>query len=308
MNLLEQYRKKLDKNNRVLNLTHNDYDGASCSIVLSNIYKNIEFIPLKYGEVDSKLKTIDFSKYDLILMTDISPETEEVFKLSDKIFLLDHHSTGLKYHSPESNRLCIEGKCAAVLVKEFFENLFKLDLSYLNDFCNIVNDFDMWYMKDVRSWGMNELYFKYYASDFRLRFKSGEIKLKDFEIEYINERKKLLTNVYNNLTIYPCENVNMCFFIENKFINDLCHMTMEKDGFDVSICINTKSNSCSVRSKNKDLHIGKMLQEIPNLNGGGHSSSGAFRIDPNQEISIKIELIEQYLMKNFSGMKKRKFL
>lgn len=296
MNLIEQYRKLLDKNKRVLNLTHNDYDGACCSIVLSNIYKNIEFLPLKYGEVDSKIKTIDFNKYDLIIMTDISPETEDVFKLSDKIFLLDHHSTGLAYNSPENNRIVIEGKCAAILVKEFFENLFKIDLSYLNDFCNIVNDYDMWYMNDPRSWGMNELYFKYYDCDFRKRFKNGDTKLKDFEIEYIKDRKKLLREVYDNLNIYELDSIKACFFIENRFVNDICHKLMEEKDYKVTICINSKSKTCSVRSKLESLHIGEMLKQIDlGCHSGGHQKSGAFRLSDKMNISEQIDRIEKYL-------------
>lgn len=303
MTLVEQYRKLLNRNGRILNLSHRDLDGAACSIVISNVFKNVEYISLKYGDVNNCLMNLDFTKYDAVIITDISPETEEVFNLSDKIFLLDHHSTGLKFNCPERSRIVIEGKCAASLCKEFFENLFKIDLSYLNEFCRIVNAYDTWVHKfgDI-SWQYNELYFKYYDCDFRKRFSRGDTKLKDFEIEYVNERKKLLTEVYNNLDIYELDSINACFFLETRFVNDLCHKLMEEKGYQLTICVNSKSKSCSVRSNMMNLHVGKMLETL-NL-GGGHGSAGAFRLKENEELSNKIDTIEKYLYYNCEDIKK----
>lgn len=302
MTLVEQYKKLLNRNGRILNVTHRDMDGVACSVVISNVFKNVEYISLKYGDVNNCLMNLDFTKYDAVIITDISPETEEVFSLSDKIFLLDHHSTGTRYHSPNSNRLCIEGKCAASLCKDFFENLFKIDLSYLNDFIRIVNDYDLWILSDKKSWMLNELYFKYYDCDFRKRFKNGDTKLKDFEIEYVNERKKLLTEVYNNLDIYELDSINACFFLETRFVNDLCHKLMEEKEYQLTICVNSKSKSCSVRSNMTNLHVGKMLETLGL--GGGHGSAGAFRLKENEELSNKIDTIEKYLYYNCEDIKK----
>lgn len=302
---LNKLKQLLNRNNRILNITHKDLDGVGCSIILQNIYKNISFTNLKYGDVDNYLKTLNFNDYDAVIMTDISPEQESSLNLSDKIVLLDHHDSASKHNNEEIFRFVVEGNSATNLVKNFFEKLFQLDLSYLNDLCHKIDLYDCFKHKMLDpSWELNELYFYYYDTDFRRRFGNGNTKLSEDEQNFVNTQKKILMETYRNLDIYPCETVNMCFFMGNRFINDLCHLSMEKDGFDVSICINTKSNSCSVRSKNKDLHIGRMLQEIPDLNGGGHRNSGAFRIDPNQEISIKIEAIEQYLYKNFKEIRK----
>lgn len=302
MTLVEQYKKLLNRNGRILNVTHRDMDGVACSVVISNVFKNVEYISLKYGDVNNCLMNLDFTKYDAVIITDISPETEEVFNLSDKIFLLDHHSTGVKFADSSKNRIVIEGKCAASLCKDFFENLFKLDLSYLNDFIRIVNDYDLWILSDEKSWIFNELYFKYYDCDFRKRFKNGDTKLKDFEIEYVNERKKLLTEVYNKIDIYELDSINACFFIETSFINDLCHKLMEEKGYQLTICVNSKSKSCSVRSNMTNLHVGKMLETLGL--GGGHSASGAFRLKDDRELSDKIDTIEKYLYYNCEDIKK----
>jgi len=302
MNLVEQYRKILNRNNRILNLSHADLDGVGCSIVLQNIYKNIEFKSLKYGEVDSFLKTVNFKNYDCVILTDISPEHIETFDLSDKIFLLDHHETAVKYHCPEKNRLINTKNSASVFVKEFFEKLFNLDFYYLNDLISIIDDFDLWKLQDPRSKFFNELYFKMYESDFRRRFGNGNTKLTQEEIDYVLQRKKEFNKLYENLDIYEFDSINACFVISTNFINDICHKLMEEKGYQLTICINPKSRSCSVRTKEDCLDVGKVL-EILGL-GAGHKKSAGFRLLENEEPSKKIDMIEKYLYYNYEDIRK----
>jgi len=302
MNIQEKYRKLLNKNNRILNVSHLDLDGVGCSIVLQNIYKNIEFKSLKYGDVDEFLKTVNFKNYDCVILTDISPEHIETFDLSDKIFLLDHHETAVKYHCPEKNRLINTKNSASVFVKEFFEKLFNLDFYYLNDLISIIDDFDLWKLQDPRSKFFNELYFKMYESDFRRRFGNGNTKLTQEEIDYVLQRKKEFNKLYENLDIYEFDSINACFVISTNFINDICHKLMEEKGYQLTICINPKSRSCSVRTKEDCLDVGKVL-EILGL-GAGHKKSAGFRLLENEEPSTKIDMIEKYLYYNYEDIRK----
>lgn len=303
MDIIKKYREIFDRNKRVLNVVHKDMDGVGCSIVTSKIYKNIRHVSLKYGEVDSYLKRLDFSDYDMVLLTDISPETKEVFELSDKIFIIDHHESAMQFADVENGKIILKRNSATKLCKEFFENLFNVDLSYLNEFVEKIDLYDCWKhsLYDL-SWALNELYFYYYEDDFRNRFKNGNMKFSEDELNYISGRKKLLNEIYNNLNVYECERVNMCFFVENRFVNDICHKLMNEEGFDISICINSKSKTCSVRTKRDDINIGEVLKTL--FGGGGHKAAGAFRHDPNEEISIKIEQLESYLYKNFKEIRK----
>lgn len=302
MSLTDNWKKILNRNNRILSLSHKDLDGVGCSIVLQNIYKNIEFKSLKYGEVDSFLKTVNFKNYDCVILTDISPEHIETFDLSDKIFLLDHHETAVKYHCPEKNRLINTKNSASVFVKEFFEKLFNLDFYYLNDLISIIDDFDLWKLQDPRSKFFNELYFKMYESDFRRRFGNGNTKLTQEEIDYVLQRKKEFNKLYENLDIYEFDSINACFVISTNFINDICHKLMEEKGYQLTICINPKSRSCSVRTKEDCLDVGKVL-EILGL-GAGHKKSAGFRLLENEEPSTKIDMIEKYLYYNYEDIRK----
>lgn len=295
MNLKEQYRKLLNTNNKVLNIHHKDLDGVSSSIILKNIYKNIDYKELKYGEVDGFLKTINYKNYDAIILTDISPESITSFEHSDKIFLLDHHDTALQYHSPENNRIVLNGKSATKLVKEFYENLFNIDLSYLNDFVEVVNDYDMWILKDVRSWGLNELYFKYWDNNFRNRFKSGDMYFTVQEVDHIKLRRKELEEVYNKVETYNFDIINGTLIIANTFINDICHKLMHEKGFNIVCCYNPKTKHISVRSKMVNIHIGEVLREVLGSGAGGHKNSAAFSVNDYSEINEKLDLLENYL-------------
>ena len=137
MALKDQYLNALSRDKRVLNITHFDMDGAASSIILGNVYQNIKYKYLRYDEVDSYLEKLNFSEYDIVIMTDISPTKAEL--IEDKnVFLLDHHDSALFLNCPEKNRIVRNGKSAALLVKEFFEHLFGIDLSELNEFCKVL--------------------------------------------------------------------------------------------------------------------------------------------------------------------------
>lgn len=114
--------------------------------------------------------------------------------------------------------------------------------------------------------------FKMYHQDFIKRFANGDTKLKDDEIKYLLERKKLFKEVYKNLEIYDLDSINGCFFLEQRFVNDLCHKLMEEKGYKITICINGKFKSCSVRSNLNGLHIGEMLSSLDlGAHAGGHT-------------------------------------
>lgn len=294
MSILKQYKKILDLDNKVLNIYHKDLDGCASSIIMKNLYKNITFKDLRYGDVNEYLKALDFTKYHAVILTDISPESIDMFDLSDKIFLLDHHDSAVEYHCPEKNRIVESGRSAAKLVKNFYQSLFNIDLSYLDEMCEVVNDYDMWINDDIRGWMMNELYFKYWDEEFRRRFTNGDMRFSPEEKKYLKERKALLDCRYNELDIYELDSINGCFFFANNFINDLCHRLLKEKKFNFVVCINPKTKNCSVRiNEFEEIHIGNILKEIDL--GGGHKQAGGFSIKENSEVENAITKLEKHL-------------
>ena len=252
---------------KVLNIYHKDLDGCASSIVVKNVFTNVHFMDVRYGFVNQLMEKIKYDEYDVVLLTDISPETAEPFSYSDNIFLLDHHDTALQYNAPDKNRIVNNSKSAAKLVKDFFQNLHGIDLSYLNEFCNAVNDYDLWINNIPEGWMLNEFYFKLWDEKFRKRFKNGDMRFTQDEQNYIKERQKILNEKVQNVQLYELDSINGAFFFSTNFVNDMCHRMLEK-GYDIVICINPKSMNCSVRTGDKlPIHIGEVLQEV-DLGGG----------------------------------------
>lgn len=303
MNLVEKYKKLLDRNGKILNVYHKDLDGCASSIVVKNVFRNVEYKDLRYGFVDKYLETVDFNRYDAVLLTDISPETPEPFTYSDKIFLLDHHDSATDFHAPEQNRIVVPGESAARLVKKFFENLHNLDMSYLDVFCSAVNDYDMWINSIPEGWMLNELYFKLWDEKFRNRFKSGNMILTDEEKQYIRERRLALIERYNSITLYDSDIINGCFFFSTNFVNDLCHKLLSEKKYDFVVCVNPKTKNCSVRTSDRiDMHIGNILKEIDL--GGGHPHAAGFVVDEYEDVEDSINKIEKHLRDNYPQIRK----
>jgi oligoribonuclease NrnB/cAMP/cGMP phosphodiesterase (DHH superfamily) len=304
----EQYRKILNRKNKILNVHHKDLDGVASSIVVKNVYDNVDFKALRYGQVNEFLKNLDYSQYDAVLLTDISPESMEAFSYSDKLFLLDHHDTALQYHAPEKNRIVLNGVCAAKLVQNFFKTVFMIDLSYLDEFVNLVNDYDMWILNDPRSWEMNEIYFKYWDSTFRARFKTGNVNFNHHELAFLKERKKLLDTTYNELKLYDFDSINGTVIVESSFVNDLTNRLLREKNYDVVCCVNPKSKHVSVRTKDPEFHLGEHLR-LSGLGGGtagGHHNAAAFSILEGEDTDNELDKFELYMKKNWPKIRKGK--
>lgn len=301
MNLKTQYRNILNRNAKILNISHLDLDGTAASIVVANVFNNVQYRYFRYDEVDNFLKTTDLSHFDVVLLTDISPNDSLLLEEIPNSFLLDHHDSALCQHNPEHNRIVKSGKSAALLCKDFFESLYGIDLSYLNDFCRIVNDYDMWINSDKMGWCLNELHFKYWSDVFRVRFMSGQISLSDDEKSFIKERRNKYTQIMDNLQIYELETIKGSFILASEFVNDLCSDLLKNDN-EIVICLNPRNKNCSIRINDSDIHIGNILKELDF--GGGHKQAGGIREPDPIKFKTKLDILENLLYNRYRHIRR----
>lgn len=302
MSLKSQYRSILNRNAKVLNISHLDLDGAAASIVVANVFHNVKYRYFRYDEVDTFLKTTDLSEFDVVLLTDISPNDSLLLEDIPNSFLLDHHDTALCQHNPEKNRIVLNGKSAALLCKEFFESLYGIDLSYLNDFCEVVNDYDMWINNDKRGWCLNELHFKYWSDNFRNRFIDGNVAFNEEELSFVKERRKKYKQVFDSLEIYELEKINGSFVMASEFVNDICSDLL-KEGDDIVICLNPRNKNCSIRISPSEIHLGNILKELDF--GGGHKQAGGIREQDPIKFKEKLDILENLLYNRFKSIRKK---
>lgn len=284
----------------VLAIVHKDLDGVGCSIILENALKGmdvkIHHYSVGYPEIDSVLNTLHYEKYDHVLLMDVSPvQDPSLIDKSPKIKLLDHHDTAQRYHNPEKFRFVDMTRCATVVVKEYFEKEYKVNLSHLDEFADLVNGYDLWIHSDKRSKLLNMLFYKYWPEKFLKRFMSGEVSFTETEIEFFKEQKKKFNDIWKKIHIYEMEDIKGAFFIAGEMINDVCEKVMEQ-GYDFAFCLNSRSKVVSVRSTREDVNLGQIFEKM-NI-GGGHAKSAG--IDPRlsgdlQEILDRVSesIVEQ---------------
>jgi oligoribonuclease NrnB/cAMP/cGMP phosphodiesterase (DHH superfamily) len=290
--------KKFDRTSRVLSISHGDFDGISCQIIIGNVFENVEYTNAEFYTIDKKLMAVDYSKYDIVFLTDIHPEREESF-VSDKIVMIDHHPS--EFDNPAKNRFVVSNKkkCAAFLVKFFFEKLYgdEINISHLDDLIRLTNDYDIWIHNDPKSKLINELHKNLYETDeFRDRFFDGDVELTEAENKYIVDRAQKFTDTYNNLEIFELDNVESlhpfgCVIFATDFINDLADKMLKETGYRYIIVRNQPKGRTSIRHNIAGVHIGEILTALEY--GGGHEFAGAFFERDNDMFYKKVLAVEE---------------
>ncbi|MFA5484950.1 MAG: DHH family phosphoesterase [Candidatus Pacearchaeota archaeon] len=294
---------KIPRDAKILSISHYDLDGAGCQIVLANVFDNVTFISTSFYNIDEKLESIDYSKYDYVIITDVHPENKNLLYLSDKIILIDHHPSDM--HDPNNNHFVIDNKnvCATTLTKHFFEKMFNEKLSHLDEFVYLVNDYDMWILKDKRSKQLNDLMFhKYKVVKFRQSFIDGRTEFTDDELKWLKEYDDKFYNMYDTLDVYEFERINACIVNSFHFINEIAHKLMEEEKYSLVVVRNPKTERASVRCQLESLDIGKVLDDFGW--GGGHSNSAGMFCDSLVDFRSKIEALEEKLYNDYVDIRK----
>jgi oligoribonuclease NrnB/cAMP/cGMP phosphodiesterase (DHH superfamily) len=153
--------KRVERDKRILNITHYDADGIASHIALKNYYKDVGLIRLSYNVIDryvndiGELKDEIVSNNDHIYITDISLNLNQYNKIKAiglPVTYIDHHeSYKEEMHCPKENRIVMTEKCGAYLTKAYLEAKFNVDLSHLNLFMKLINDYDLWHHELILS-------------------------------------------------------------------------------------------------------------------------------------------------------------
>jgi len=297
---VEKVQKKIPfrKDLKILSISHfGCMDGTISTIPLYNVFRNTTFMKAKYGNIDEIVRGIDSEKFDMVILTDISPQDPALLDLHDNLVLIDHHDTVSACHDPDNMRFVYQDECGGTLTKKFVSMYADVDLGYLDELTRLGQDYDLWNLEDPQSRELNELHFNYWEDDFVKRFKNGDTKFTKKEKEYIESKKQEFNLVYANLNMWDIENINACFVLENKFVNEVCTKLMDEKGYDLIICKNPANSTCSFRSKHPDIHIGNILQELGF--GGGHANSGGMAEEDIIKFQEKIGELVNHIEKNY---------
>ena len=299
---------KLNSKSKILSISHCDLDGVGCQIALGNFFSNIEYHAATFTSINHIVKTLStkFKNYDCVIITDIYPKDLSILDSYDNVVVLDHHETN-KSHDPDKNRFVITDFCAAQLTKNWVEAMFNVDLSFLDDFMDLVNDYDLWIHKDPKSKQMNMLYGYYRHNKTLKRFFNGDVNFSPRENQYLKERQKEFENIWDQLNVYDLEKINGCFFTYEDFPNELCEKLYSKGkegGYDVVFAYNINNNNISVRTGRTDINLGEVLEDLEV--GGGHPCSASCRgISSLSDVPLLMEMVEKEMYKRWPQVRRK---
>ena len=272
---INSIKKKIPFNNKgkILSISHfGCMDGTISTIPIHNSYDQTTYLKCTPGKVDEALSKIDGKDYDAIIMTDISCKDKKIYDGFNNLILIDHHETAQEQHDPSKMRFVYMGNSAGVLTRKFMSKYSGNNFEYLRHLSVLGEDYDLWIHDHSESKGLNELHYHYKCDGFIKRFGAGDMNFTSDERSFIDNRWKTFKNRYDEMDVYEMDSINGCMVMQSDFINDICHRLMEEEGFDVVVCKNPRTASCSIRSKHPELNIGNILKELGS--GGGHKLAG----------------------------------
>lgn len=266
--------------NKILHITHNDLDGAGCGIIVKNIYNNADIIHLDYKEVDDYILK-NYSNYNEIIITDVSPKKDTIEMLSNKVKLLviDHHKTSTHLLNKDYAIIDIN-KCATLLTYEWALTIDK-KVEIYEQFVKLVNDYDLWKNEFTKSRDLNILFTTMGLNKFTERFlNNSSVNFDDCEELLINvEREKLNTAFEEALVnhhIYEDRwNNKFCLTFTEHYNSEIGDFLLHKLNVNYVLMINAKKNKVSLRSK-ESFDVSEIALKF---GGGGHKNAAGFTLN-----------------------------
>jgi oligoribonuclease NrnB/cAMP/cGMP phosphodiesterase (DHH superfamily) len=293
----------LSKNSKILAILHNDLDAVGSGILLSHVFKDISFIFTSFNKIDQYLIKINYDLYNYIILADIFPENKALVNISNKLIILDHHESNINENDPLKYHFVNIKNCASILVKNFLEKYFNIDLSKYDLLCDLINDYDMWYRKDKRSWALNEIFYNIGTRRFMYRFMNGNINFTEDEMIYIKSRNNQYIREYDNLEVMELKKINGCLIFASDFTNDFASDLLLKEKYKIVFIYNQLTETVSIRQCLDELNIGKFLSDLKI--GGGHAKAAGMKKINKDLIQRTIILLEKLLYEKYEGIRKQ---
>ena len=265
---------------RILHITHNDLDGAGCSIIVKNIYDYVDTYYLDYKDVDSFILE-NMYKYKEVIVTDVTPKKdiiEEVCR-SVKLLIIDHHKTNTHLQN-KSYTIYNTNKSATNLTYEWGLTL-KDNIREYEPLVKLINDYDLWLSEFKESKDLNILFTSLGINKFVRRF------LKNANVNF-TECEKLIIDLENeNLHLAFDEALRDHRIFKDRWDNPFCLTIAEKYNSEIGdyllnkldvkyvLMVNSKKNKISLRSKG-NFDVSNIATHF---GGGGHKNAAGFRID-----------------------------
>jgi len=298
----------------VLHLNHYDLDCVACALALNGTFDSVHMIPTGYGKLPAIIKNIETHitkrKYDEFYITDLNLSKKQydyckavANKHGVNITYIDHHESGIEeMHSPKENRFVFIEQSAGLLTKNYLEAKYGVDLSYLNSFIKLSNDYDLWIHKYPESKALNFIYDLYRPYKMIKRFANGLDEFTKKEKLEIIKRFNEIEEAWEKLEILDDDTYKIsAIFTKGRLINEMADKTLKLDNIDIVIVF-TNDKSISVRCNLDEIAVGSTLELI---GGGGHRHAGGVEFikrpeDKDDGILFNINRIKKVFTESYN--------
>lgn len=255
-----------NRNLRILNFTSYSLNGAISAIILKHYYPRCDTFFASYKKQDELLRRFIEAKksYDCVVFTNFAPtQSREAFLNAGVPFVIfDHHENANWWKSTNNRDFHVNQDYSGAMMVYMYYVRMMADLDCFKDLAIIADDFELWKLKDFRSFHFNTLFWKAPSmTAFMTRWKNGgPFALTEDEKTCLKNHVQNWKKFYEELPQYPLE-FNGRFITTNEYFAEISKQ-MDLEGVNYFIIYNPKSNYITIRSCNALINCAEVLGDL----------------------------------------------
>lgn len=254
---------------RILNFTSYSLNGAVASIILQAYYPSCTTVFASYKRQEEIMRRVleAHKEFDAVIFTNFAPTQYREAYLNAKVpvIIFDHHENANWWktkNQEKSKPFHVNREYSGALMVYLYYIRFMADLERFEDIAKIADDFELWKLKDFRSFHFNTLFWKAgNMTQFMHRWsKGGSFALTEDEKTILKEHVENWKKFYEELPQYPLE-FNGRFVTTVDYFAEISKQ-MDMEGVNYFLVYNPKSSYITIRSCNALINCEEVLGDL----------------------------------------------
>lgn len=258
-----------NRNLRILNFTSYSLNGAVSSILLKAYYPHCDTFFVSYRKPEDMIKRYNEApgRYDVVIFTNFAPTTSREVFLNGKtpIVIFDHHENANWWkmkNQDKSKPFHVNQEYSGSVMVYMYYKRWMADMERFKDIAFIADDFELWKLKDIRSFHFNTLFWKSESAyAFMKRWsRGGEFALTQTEKDILTEHVRDWKLYYESLAQLEMS-FNGRFITANEYHSEISKQ-MDMEGVNYFMVYHPKSHYITIRSCNALVDCREVLGDL----------------------------------------------
>ena len=255
-----------DRKLRILNFTSWSVNGAISSVILKAYYPSCKTVFMSYRKPDEMTRTMieESDKIDVVIFTNIAPtqSREYVKNFNKPVVIFDHHENANWWKSLGNKDYHVNQDYSGAMMVYMYYKRWMADIERYETIATLADDFELWKLKDPRSFHFNTLFWKAespYA--FMKRWSSGgNLALTQSEKDLLSAHVKEWKKFYEELPQLKL-GFNGRMTTANEYHAEISKQ-MDLEGVNYFLVYHPKSNYITLRSCNALINCREILEKM----------------------------------------------